>query len=197
MLPEIEFISHIDDASLSLVFSGIVAISTVFYAIVTLRLVKQTRLSREFHLEAFMLAYLTCTEISPNLIILVIKNIGNGVAKNIRFRIIKDIDYQNSNSLKSLGIFDRNIMFFPPDAQNRYFLLSMNEDYENAIKDYIEFEITYDDKITKNKSQRFKLEFIDSEGIGKFTPPETYLGMIPYRLERIEKILDRKLKQQG
>ena len=45
--------------------------------------------------------------------------------------------------------------------------------------------------IKKNKIQKFKLEFMDIEGIGKLNPPESYIGMISYRLEKIEKILEK------
>lgn len=183
-----------DNNTLTLIFSGIVAVCTLIYSFLTIRLVRETRLSREFHLEAFMIAYLVNSETSPNIVSLIIKNIGNGVARNLRFKIIKDIDYPNGNSLAEIGIFNKNLDFFPPNYSNKYLLLSLMKNYENKSKDYIEFEVTYDDAIKTNKSQIFKLEFKDIEGIWKLKPPETYIGMISFRLEKIEKILEKKLK---
>ena len=165
-----------DNNTLTLIFSGIVAVCTIVYSFLTIRLVRETRLSREFHLEAFMTAYLKNSETSPDIVSLIIKNIGNGVARNIKFKIIKDINYSNGNPLSEIGIFNKNLDFFPPNNTNRYILLSLAEDYEIRSKDYIEFEITYDDAIKTNKSQKFKLDFKDVAGIGKLTPPRLTLG---------------------
>ena len=180
-----------DNNTLTLIFSGIVAVCTIVYSFLTIRLVRETRLSREFHLEAFMIAYLVNSETSPDIVSLVIKNIGNGVARNLRFKIIKDLNYPNAKKLAEIGIFKKNLDFFPPNNINKYLLLSLIENHEKKSKDYIEFEITYDDSIKKNKIQKFNLEFMDIEGIGKLNPPESYIGMISYRLEKIEKILEK------
>ena len=181
-----------DNNTLTLIFSGIVAVCTIIYSFLTIRLVRETRLSREFHLEAYMVAYLVNSETSPDILSLIIKNIGNGVARNLRFKIIKDINCPNGNSLAEIGIFNKNLDYFPPNNMNKYILLSLANNYETKSKDYIEFEITYDDAIKTNKFQKFKLEFKDIEGLGKLNPPETYIGMISYRLEKIEKILEKK-----
>ncbi len=179
---------------ITLVFSGIVAVATVIYSYLTLKLVRETKLSRELNLEAYMIAYLENSETSPDIHSLVIKNIGFGVARNLRFRIIKDIDYPDSSSLSDIGLFKKTMEYFPPNYQNKYILMSIMENFEEKVKDYLEFEITYDDAINKNKKQNFKLEFLDTEGMGKLTPPDTYIGMISYRLEKIEKLIEKKFK---
>ena len=188
------FIRIMENNIWTLIFSGIVAACTAIYAFLTIRLVRETRLSREYHLEAFMLAYIVNSETSPDVISLVIKNIGNGVARNLRTTIIKDINYQDGNQLTSLGLFNKVFDFFPPNYENKYYILSLAED-DRRINDYIEFDIIYDDAIKKNKKQKFKLEFKDIAGMGKITPPETYIGMISYRLEKIEKILAKKVNK--
>lgn len=179
---------------IALIFSGVVAICTIVYSYLTNRLVKETKLSREFHLEAYMIAYLVNSETSPDIVSLIVRNIGNGIARNLSLKIIKDIEYPNCNKLNEFGIFNKKLDFFPPNYENKYFLMSLSENYDEKSNDFIEFEITYDDAITKNKKQSFKLEFKDIQGIGKLTPPETYIGMISYRLEKIEKIIEKKMK---
>ncbi len=179
---------------ITLIFTGIVAICTAIYSYLTYKLVKETKLSREFHLEAHIIAYLTNAETSPDIVSLVIKNIGNGIAKNLRFKIIRDINYSSINQLKEIGLFNKNLDFFPPDYQNKYILMSLEDQYDEKTNDYIEFDLIYDDAIKKDRHQNFKLYFKDIKGLVKLTPPETYIGMISYRLEKIEKILDKKLK---
>lgn len=177
--------------TIALIFAGVVALCTIIYSILTNKLVKETKLSREFHLEAHMIAYLDCSEASPNNVNLIIKNIGNGIARNLRFNIIRDLRYDDCNKLNNIGIFFKNLEFFPSQHENKYFIINLKDDYQNKIQDYFEFEIIYDDAILKNKKQKIKLEFKDVKGIGKLTPPDTYLGLISYRLEKIEKILEK------
>jgi hypothetical protein len=179
---------------ITLIFTGIVTICTAIYSYLTYKLVKETRLSREFHLEAHIIAYLVNGDSSPDIVSLMIRNIGNGTARNLQFKIIRDINFDACTKLSQIGIFKKTVDFFPPDFERKYLLLSLQEQFSEKIDDYIEFELTYDDAISKGKKKIFKLEFNDLEGTGKITPPETYQGMIAYRLEKIEKILDKKLK---
>lgn len=94
---------------ITLIFSGIVAISTITNVILTAKLTKQTRLSRESFLEAHLSAYLVNSQTQPSFISLIIKNIGNGVARNASFDINKDIDYENvANTLNSINLEKRH-----------------------------------------------------------------------------------------
>jgi hypothetical protein len=179
---------------ITLIFAGVVAISTAIYSFLTYRLVKETRLLREFHLEAHLIAYLVASETNPSITSLIIDNIGNGVARNLRFKIIRDVNYQNCGYLRDIGIFNKTIDFYPPNYERKYFLLNLSEDYENIIQDFIEFEIIYDDFLKKDKKQIFKLEFKDLKGVGRTIPPESYIGMISYRLEKIEKLVEKFIK---
>lgn len=177
----------------TLIFSGIVALSTIAYVVLTGKLVKQTRLSREFFLESHIIAFLVPSETSPHAVSLVIKNIGKGVATNVRCKVTKDIDYSNANPLSSVGIFNEGMKYFPPEYQLKYILMSIADNPDKA-KDFITFKIEYSDRLNEHREQWFTLGFEEISGLGKLTPPETYIGMISYRLEKIEEILERKSK---
>ncbi|MDP2890510.1 MAG: hypothetical protein Q8P34_16280 [Bacteroidota bacterium] len=179
--------------SITLIFTGVVTICTAIYSYLTYKLVRETRLSREFHLEAHMIAYLVNGDSSPDIVSLVVRNIGNGIAKNLQFKIIRDISYPACTKLKQIGIFKKTLDLFPPNHENKYILMSLQEQFNEKTEDYVEFELTYDDAITKGKKKIFRLEFNDIEGFGKITPPETYIGMISYQLEKIGKVLEKKL----
>ena len=177
----------------TLIFSGVVAISTIAYVVLTGKLVKETKLSREFFLDSQIIAYIVNFEASPSIVSLVIKNIGKGVAKNVRFQIIKDIEYRNSNSLNKIGIFNDGIKVFPPNHQYKFILMSLTGD-PKKIEDNIAFTIEYDDALNKKNKETFDLRFMEIEGLSNLTPPGTYIGRISYRLEKIEKILEKYLK---
>lgn len=176
----------------TLIFTGIVAISTVFYVVFTYKLVNETRLSREFFLESHIIAYLKNSETTPSLVSLIIKNIGKGLAKNVTFEVTKFIDYEYALPLSEIGIFSDGVKYFPPNHQFKYILIDMRADYTKLINDEIVFKVKYEDGVNKNRKQRFTLKFGEMAGLSKQTPPETYIGMISYRLEKIEKILAGK-----
>ena len=178
----------------TLIFSGIVALSTIAYVILTDKLVRETRLSREFFLESHIIAYLVNSETTPDIVSLVIKNIGKGVAKNVKCKITKDIDYKNANPLSTVGIFNEGIKYFPPEHELKYILMSLADNPDKA-KDSITFKIEYSDALKKKREQWFTLGFKEINGLGKLTPPETYIGMISYRLEKIQKLLEKSTKQ--
>lgn len=178
--------------TVTLIFSGIVALSTIAYVILTWKLARETRLSREFNLESHISAYLEVTETTPGIVMLIIKNIGKGIAKNVSFQVSKDIDYPESFSLSDISIFNDGITFFPPDYKFKFILTDI-KGHKDRQNDSLTFKITYSDAIKKNRSQWFTLKFSEIKDQGKLTPPETYIGMISYRLEQIKKLLEKKL----
>ncbi len=183
---------------LTLFFSGIVAISTVTYAVFTYKLTKQTRLSREFQIEAHIVAYLANLETDPTAIRLIIKNVGKGVAKNVKFEIKKDIEYESGyfQKLENLGIFQEGIKYLPSNKEFNFSLTNFTENSEIKLNDFIEFNVMYSDYIKVSRKQFFRLPFKELNGLSKRTPPETYIGMISYRLEKIERILERYINDK-
>lgn len=179
----------VDWINIGLTFTMVTA--TIVYVVFTYKLVKESRKTREHNLEAHLIAYLVHAETSPSIVALVIENIGKGVAENVEGKVIRDIQ-NNQKSLNDFGLFQKKFAYFPSNYKLKYFLLSVSPDYKERIEDFIEFELNYSDQLNNDKKQIFKIEFKDVKGIGKLTPPDTYQGMIAYRLEKIEKILEKK-----
>ncbi|HBH49566.1 MAG TPA: hypothetical protein DDX98_13045 [Bacteroidales bacterium] len=184
------------DDIVTLIFSGIVAISTVFYVLLTWKLAKETRLSREFFLESNIVAYLETTEAQIGHVRLIIKNIGKGLARNVKFMVTKDLDYENAISLSSIDIFNDGINFFPPEVEYKYILMCISDSKEKQ-NDNIIFKISYSDDIIKNREQWFTLNIREIKDQGKLTPPDTHIGMIAYRLGKIEKLLETSFKSRN
>ena len=177
---------------LMLIFSGIVAISTIIYVFLTYKLAEQTRLSREFFLESHIIAYITNSEASSGIVNLVIENIGKGVAKNVKFEIIKDVESTKITNLKDLGIFKNGIKYLPPDRRLKFTLTTLNKD-TNDFQNSIIFKVRYSDALQKRDSI-FELEYSELEGMGRLVPPDTYLGRISYELSKFNKVYNAENK---
>src|SRR5437773_7713367 len=96
---------------LQLVFSGVVAVSAIAYSILTSKLVSETRRMREFQITPDINIYFERSEADPSFTHIVFKNSGLGVAKNIKFEIIKNFQFYDNDAwnLTNKGIFQTGI----------------------------------------------------------------------------------------
>ena len=182
---------------LSLVFSGIVAISTVMYVVLTGRLVKESRETRKFHETPFIVASLRFAENANNVIQLHIKNIGLGYGQNVTFRIIKDYEWVKDSPLKERGAFKNGIKSFPPNYELIYTLaiLEMKDNRNLNENDFVEFEVTYQN-IHKNTYQNhYKLNFNEITSQGWAKPPLDNESAKVYYLKEIAKQLETLSKK--
>ncbi len=178
-----------NSASINLLTSIILAVATTIYVVFTVKLVKETRISRIQQLEPCLTFYLDTTETSATTWFIRILNIGNGTAYNVRFEILKDLDYKGQNKLEEIPLFKYGIKHFPSKHEFKYFLINVDSDTSRKIKDYIEFKVFFNDSLGKNYEELFQLKLRDIYGSGTLTPPETYIGRLAYCLEKIEKKL--------
>jgi len=185
-----------DSEIFTLIFSGTVAISTVFYVILTRKLVHETRETRKFYETPFLVASLDFAENGRNVIQLKIKNIGLGYAQNISFRVYKDYEWVDNQPLAKRGAFKNGIQSFPPNYELIYTIYIGQYGNENPLteNDFVEFDILYHNIHQKLYSNRFKLKFNEITGQGYSTPPLNnenakvyYLGEINKQLEKINK----------
>jgi hypothetical protein len=77
-----------------IVLTLILAVATIYLAIYTAKLVNETRLVRKDQARPIISIYLDHAETDPSLIFIVIQNIGQGVAYDLKFDVQKDFgDY--------------------------------------------------------------------------------------------------------
>ena len=176
---------------ITLLFSGIVAYSTFKYTRLTKSLVNETRQSRAFFLESHIAAYLVNSETQPGIISLVIKNIGKGIARNISFEVINDINYSKAaNTLSTISIFNNGVSYFPPDKKFKFILFDVTGD-DNKLKDKISFVVRYSDSVQENRVARFELFFSEISNLGKVTPSDTFIGQIAEELKKIRETVEK------
>ena len=88
---------------LMVVFTGVVAFSTGVYAVLTWRLVTETRRMREFQMEPRVCIRVEADRTGLLGYELVIQNEGQGVAKNVRFGFEGDPTYFRNSFHNSWG----------------------------------------------------------------------------------------------
>ncbi len=174
-------------------FSLILVVATVIYVYFTYKLVLEARKSREIGLKPHIILYLDNAEASPSSIFLNVKNIGSGVAVNVTFQVTKDFNPTTSYDKKLLErrFLSKKYSYFPPQYRMKNYLFSFSNDNEAKKKDSVVVKCNYSDIFNKKYEEIFELRFKDGLTTTKHTPPENYIGLISYRLEKIEKTLEK------
>ena len=169
-----------------IILSTIVAISTAIYTAVSLMLWWESRETRRQKLAPHIIAFLKSTEDSSTLK-LHIKNIGEGVARNVRINVLKDYNIfnQSENLLSNIGIMKNGFNLFPPQYELGIYIDDMDDSYKRDKAGSIKLEIEYKNSYNKKCVQIFDLEFNQIYGQGLSNPPESFIGRIPHYLKEI------------
>ena len=179
----------------TIIFTGVVAVSTVVYVILTGTLVYETRKMRKNQVDPYIVAYLDIAETSASIVYLKTKNIGLGVALNVKFKIIKELEYDNNEKLSDFSYFLDGVKYFPPNHEDKHLLVTFGTDNDAKSTDSIIFEVEYESILNEKKKNRCELNLREIVGKGNLIPPETHIGNISYRLEKIQKLLEKKMDE--
>ena len=168
---------------------------TIAYAIATGRMRRESKKQRLLKSEPKIIAYLKSTE-DHNSIRLYIKNVGYGVAKNVKVCVLKDYCMfgVENKKLSGIGMLKHGLVILPSQEEYSCYIdawkrIGCGKDIESL---YIELAISYEGIFTdgkKSKTETFKLPLIQISGQDYSTPPETYIGKIAHHLGQISNLL--------
>lgn len=170
--------------SLLLLFSGVVAASTVAYAILTWKLVSETRRMRKVQTEPNIFVSIQSKEYWIGFIDLIIENIGLGPACNLRFEIKPDFEYSKGRFLSSLNFMKNGVNRLAPGRKIVYFLTSIigREDLSTAK---YEIKVGYENCLGESYKASYILDFSEFWGIRRIGEPP--LKSIVKHLESIKR----------
>lgn len=179
---------------IQILFSGVVTLSTAVSALLTWRLVKETRMMREYYIQPDISIFLDCGEADAGLVFVCIKNNGQGAAFDLIIRIVKDYNYykNDKHSLNTKGLFKYGAKGLYPSQQYRYFLTDLSTNQSEVYDDYMLFAVSYKNALGHKFEREYRLNLNEVVGLSVFTPPETYIGRISYQLKKIREILESR-----
>ena len=170
-----------------LILSAVIAFATVCYTVINLLMLIESRRTRLQKLRPQVIAYLKSTEDHQTLM-LCIKNIGEGCAKNVRATMLHDFNAfeKGQFQLNNFKLFSEGINVFPPEYELHYYI-NWWEDLKRREGEYVELLIDCCDINGKPcEQQHFVLPFKQIASNYSY-PPETYIGQIAYYLKEIGK----------
>ena len=172
---------------LIIVFTGVVAVSTGAYALLTWRLVSETRRLREVQTEPKISVRLELAEhVESGGLELVFRNEGQGPAKNIQFKFQGDptyfIGHGQQLPIDQVPVIRNGLPYLGPGQSFRFLLgWLFGEAFDRANQEPWIFQIDYENQASKSKEDTYLLDFSQFAGL--------IVGGGP-PLVRIEKHLD-------
>jgi len=174
-----------NSGAFTVLFSAIVALATVVYAILTWRLVTETKEMREVQTEPKIAVIFQPREEWINLIDLVIKNIGLGPAYDIQFEINPNFEYRQGQFLSKLNFVKNGIKYLAPNQKMQFFLTSLVQDFEKKTKTPFDVKVTYKNKIGESYTETFTIDFSELIGLGQLGEPP--LHKIAKNIEKMQR----------
>lgn len=169
---------------ITLFFTALVAISTVVYAVLTWRLVKETKMVREAQVEPRIAITLEPDEDLPNLIIFRIENIGLGPAYKVKLNLDPDFEYDSGKYLSNVGFIKNGISYIAPKQQINFFLTSLLENFDEKITAKFKITLNYTDCLDINHEDNIWCDFSQFKEMQQLDRSSLY--RIANSLERIE-----------
>ncbi len=157
---------------LIIAFTGVVAISTGVYVLLTWRLVSETRRLREVQTEPRVSVRLEASQGGHRGYELVIRNEGQGPAKNVRFEFKGDPTYfrktwirRSPPSVDQIPAIKDGLDNLEPGQTFRFFLGTVTkEEFDRAILEPWTFLAVYGNLSGKQKKDTYTLDFSQFTG---------------------------------
>lgn len=181
---ELEFLNQ-NSGAFAVIFSAVVAIATIVYAILTWRLVSETIKMRKVQTEPKISVTIQPSEAWINFVDMVIQNIGSGAAYDIKFRVDPDFEYEKGKFLSDFGFIRNGLKYLAPNQKLHFFLTIMTENFKEKIKTFFEIMVTYHNSAGKTYKDTYLIDFSHLEGLRNAGEPPLY--KIAKNIENIQK----------
>lgn len=174
--------------ALTVIFTVVVALSTVVYAILTGILVSETRRMRQAQTEPRIEVTVRCRDEWISLVNIYVRNIGLGPAYDISFSLSAEgggdgaqiliEDFTKAQFLKT------GLKYLGPGQELKSDLSQMTERFEDKIQSVLVANVVYRGALGKRYEEQFRLDFSEFKGRSQLGKPHLYA--IAQSLEKIQ-----------
>lgn len=180
-----------NSGAITLLFTAVVALSAVVYALLTAVLVIETKKIREVQTEPLIEIIIEPLEEAINIIRLRIKNIGLGPAKKMSFKsnVLKGGEGAQKllSEFTDANFFKKGLTYLGPNQQVHSKYTKMSENFEQKIKSILQFDIKYESITGKPYNETSVIDLSEMKGMSQLGTPNLY--SIAKSLEKIQKNL--------
>lgn len=174
---------------------AILAITTIVYALITGRMLYETKKMRESQTEPDVFITIQPMERARPLLNLVIQNIGLGAAYDLKFKVDPDIEMRSGRKLSDVNFMKNGFLYLAPKQKLESFIASSIEQAQKKEYTLHYITVSYRNKNKKSYEATFVLDFTEYFGM-LYTDNDPFKGIID-KLETIHKDIDSVSRSSG
>ena len=182
-----------------ILFAGVVAASTVFYAILTRSLVVETKKMRETQTEPKIAVWFRPREEAINFGHLYVRNIGLGPAFGVSFEIGEETETPGGQMLikdfSEAQFLNTGLKYLGPGQELRSGFTSFLENPEEKIKATLTVKTNYKSATKRKYEDVHQLEMAEFKGYSQFGDPP--LHSMAKNLQKIQEDIARISRKSG
>jgi len=178
-----------NSGAINTVFSGLVTLATLVYAVLTWKLVSETKKMRRAQTDAKVTVRVEPRKETIHLLKLIVANEGIGPAYDVKFEILPNLSSKIEASIKekieSLGYFDKGIEYLSPNQEISTFLTSILQDYDAKIETSFNIKVSYTNSSGQKAKDTYLIDLSIFKGLSQIGKPNLYT--IAKEIEKIQK----------
>jgi hypothetical protein len=178
-----------NSGALTVIFTAVVTISTVAYAILTWSLVSETKRMREAQTEPRIEIALKPLDFAINIVRLYVRNIGLGPARNVRFTSRVASGGEGAEKLleefNKVNFLKAGLKYFGPGHEFHAGYTQITKDFDAKIASVLTYDIDYESVTGKEYSDQITIDVAELKGMNQLGKPNLYA--IAQSLEAIQK----------
>lgn len=178
-----------NSGAVNVVFSGLVTLATLVYAILTWKLVSETKKMRRAQTDAKVTVRVEPRKETIHFLKFIVANEGVGPAYGIKFKILPissaSIDPDIKKMIESLGYINKGIEYLSPNQEISTFLTSILENTDSKLKTAFNIQISYKNSSGEKAEDIYFIDFSIFEGFIQIGKPNLYA--IAQEIEKIQK----------
>lgn len=187
----IEFLNN-NAGALNVVFAGVVMLATTVYAVLTWKLVAETRQMREVQTEPRLSVSLRSIDEAIHIVRLHFQNIGQGPAFNVKFTPrVESGNEVSSSLLEELtrpNFFKAGLSYFGPGHERLSMYTQLNQSQDEKLSTVLAFDVEYKSVTGKVYEDTLVVDMSEYKGSHQIGKPHLYA--IALSLEKLQKSVD-------
>lgn len=165
-------------------------VTTIILAYYTYKLFKESQETRKMAVQPHISIFLEPGETDISYKYLVVSNMGQGPAYDVKFLILEDIgDYDATIKISYRGLFIHGLKYCPVNFKQRFFITSMAVENEKKLNEVIKIRVQYKDIYKKRFEEDFIIAF-NEQAKSSIIYTDSYIGRISQSLIEIKKVLE-------
>ena len=189
----LEFLNN-NAGVITLFFTAVVAIATVFYVRLTSNLVNETIELRKAQTQPQLSVSILPRDPEVWIVDMIIENVGNGAAYNIQINPSSNFEMRENREFINIGFIKNDYKYFAPHQRLKFFFTNLVDKKEEKENVKFDIKVKYEDHSGKVYETIYKINLAEFYGIPRYGNPPIY--DLSETLKNIDKNINKLVNEK-